>query len=219
MPPHPNTKRAALAKLILGSKSWSRRTLLSELDFDLPPFDIVVPDIDEAALRTESATDLVLIIAIAKARALLSRGVITPAPIEQGKTLLVCGDSVVKHKGRILEKPADEAEARQFLQSYATAPATTVSSIVVVDVHTKKKWEGVDEAEVYFRPMPHNVIDELIRTGGSMQSAGALRIEHPLAVQYTDCIIGHRSAVMGFSQPLAKQLLEKALEGVDGHDL
>lgn len=212
-----SAKWPGLAKLILGSKSWSRRTLLAELD--LPPFDIAVPDIDEAALRVDSPRDLVLLIANAKARALLSRGIIDPAPTEQGKTLLVCGDSVVNHKGCILEKPVDEAEARRFLQSYSTAPATTVSSVVVVDVHSGKKWQGVDEAEVYFRPMPLQVIDELVLTGGSMDSAGALRIEHPLAVQYTDCIIGHRSAVMGFSQPLAKQLLENALKGSDGEVL
>lgn len=77
-------------------------------------------------------------------------------------------------------------------------------------------WSGVDEAEVYFHPMPNHVIEELVLNGGSMQSAGGLRIEHPLVEQYTDCIIGHKSAVMGFSTPLANRLLEQAISGVGG---
>lgn len=208
---------AGIGKLILGSKSWSRRTLLSELG--VPAFEIVVPDIDEESIRGASPSELVLAIGNAKARALLDRSEVSLAPVQAGKTLLVCGDSVVKHKDKILEKPRDEDEARSFLRSYATAPATTVSSIVVIDVSAKRKWEGVDEAEVYFREMPEDVIEELIRTGGSMESAGGLRIEHPKVGQYTDCIIGHRSAVMGFSQPLVTQLLQNALAGTGGEDI
>lgn len=201
-----------LQRLILGSKSWSRRTLLAELG--VPAFTIVSPDIDETSIRHADARVLVLSIAQAKARALLSRGdVRAEGP---GKTLLVCGDSVVKHKDRILEKPDSEDEARAFLRSYATAPATTVSSVVVVDVGERRVWEGIDEAEVYFREMPEDVIEELVTTGGSMESAGGLRIEHPRVAQYTECVIGHRSAVMGFSQPVVERLMREALEGVGG---
>lgn len=206
-----------LAKLVLGSKSWSRRTLLAELQ--VPPFTLAVPDIDEGSIRHSDARELVLAIGNAKAVALLARSAVEPAPAAAGKTLLVCGDSVVRHKGRVLEKPADENEARAFLKSYATAPATTVSSVVVVDVASRKKWQGVDEAEVYFREMPEDVVEELVTNGGAMESAGGLRIEHPLAVRYTECIIGHRSALMGFSQPLVEELMLKALKGDGGEDV
>lgn len=201
---------AGIGKLVLGSKSWSRRTLLAELG--VPPFSIAVPDIDESAIRASQPRELVLAIGEAKARALLDA--VTVAP--EGRTLLVCGDSVVAHKGLILEKPRDEDEARGFLNSYATAPATTVSSIVVIDVESRLQWSGVDEAEVYFRKLPEDVIEELIKTGGSMESAGGLRIEHPRVAQYTECIIGHKSAVMGFSLPLTEQLLADALNNVGG---
>jgi predicted house-cleaning NTP pyrophosphatase (Maf/HAM1 superfamily) len=59
--------------------------------------------------------------------------------------------------------------------------------------------------------MPVDVIEELIETGGSMESAGGLRIEHPAVERYTNYIIGDRSAVMGFSLPLVEELLSKAL--------
>lgn len=205
---------SGLAKLVLGSKSWSRRTLLSELQ--VPPFEIVTPDIDESSIRHPSAVKLVLALGNAKARAIIDRNVIELPSEKLGKTLLICGDSVVRHKGMILEKPNNYDQAKQYLNSYATAPATTVSSIIVVDVARKWKWQGVDEAEVYFRKMPENVIDELVKNGGAMESAGGLRIEHPLAVKYTECIVGDKSAVMGFSQPLVRQLIHQALEGKGG---
>ncbi len=88
-----------------------------------------------------------------------------------------------------------------------------MSSIVVVDVHSEICWADVGEAEVYFRPMPDDVIEDLIENGGSMESAGGLRIENPHVAKYTECIIGQKSAVMGFPQSLAESLLLKAIHG------
>lgn len=203
-----------VSRLILGSSSWSRKTLLAELG--APEFETISPDIDETSIEAKTPRDLVENIALAKARALMQREDVTRKSSESGKTLLICGDALVSHKGQLLGKPANAEAARKVLHSYASAPATTVASVVVVDVMTRRYWSGVDEAEVYFHPFPNSVIDELIATGGALESAGALRIEHPLVEQYTECIIGHRSAVMGFSQPLAGKLLSKALKGDDG---
>jgi septum formation protein len=206
-------KWAGLNQLILGSKSWSRRELLGTLGI---PFAIAVAGIDESAIRSTNARELVLKLGHAKADALLASGSLpngAPGGVKTitGKTLLITGDSVVAHKDQILEKPESKEQARKYLNSYATAPATTVSSIVVVDVASGCRWDGVTEAEVYFHPMPVDVIEELIETGGSMESAGGLRIEHPAVERYTNYIIGDRSAVMGFSLPLVEELLSKAL--------
>lgn len=216
-----------VSRLILGSKSWSRRTLLEQLN--PPPFDVVVADIDEEAIKSDDPRDMVLKIALAKATALLSRREVShPSPLisstfstgvddgddeeeeEEGRVLLICGDAVVMHKGVVRGKPRDRDDARSLLRSYADAPATTVSSIVVVDVRSRMHWAGVDEAEVYFREMPSDAIESVI-DDGAMQSAGALRIEHPRVQPFIDCIVGDLSAVMGFSQPLLASLLADAL--------
>ncbi|CAN8062161.1 unnamed protein product [Agarophyton chilense] len=204
---------SSIGRLVLGSKSWSRRTILQEMG--LHTIEVEIPDIDERSIRHDDPRELVKRIALAKAQALLPR--ISPVP--SGKTILITGDSVVTHKGRILEKPAHENEAREFLESYATGPATTVASVAVIDVVKKHVWMGVDEAEVYFRKMPEDVISELIATGGALESAGGLRIEHPAVQKYIDCIIGHRSAVMGFSKPLAENLLSEALSSQGGNPM
>jgi septum formation protein len=129
-------KWAGLNQLILGSKSWSRRELLGTLGI---PFAIAVAGIDESAIRSTNARELVLKLGHAKADALLASGSLpngAPGGVKTitGKTLLITGDSVVAHKDQILEKPESKEQARKYLNSYATAPATTVSSIVVVDV-------------------------------------------------------------------------------------
>ena len=207
-------KWAQLSRLVLGSKSWSRRTLLETLG--VPPFELLTADIDEdAAGGAAPPRELVLRIGLAKARALLPHVAAHPA----GKTLLVCGDSVVTHKGQVLGKPRSHAHAREILRSYADAPATTVSSIVVVDVARRLYWAAVDEAEVYLRPFPPEVIDELIFKGRAMESAGALLIEHELVEKHTECVIGERSSVMGFPTLIAERLLLAALKGDGGEVL
>lgn len=208
-------KWSGLGGVILGSKSWSRRKLLE--DMGVPRLEVSVSNIDESQIRNTDARKLVSALAVAKADALLARG--SPAgrasfpdlKFPEGKVLLITGDSVVTHKGKILEKPATKDEARLFLQSYATAPATTVSSILVIDLDSGARYDGVAEAEVYFREIPNDVVTELVERGGSMESAGGLRIEHPLVRPYIDCIVGEESAVMGFSQSLAEKLLGQAL--------
>lgn len=208
-------KVAGIASLVLGSKSWSRRTLLAEI---VPEFSVAVAGIDESAIRDANARNLVLLLGHAKADALLASGSLPDRPGRPGKHLMITGDSVVTHKGRILEKPATEEEAREFLESYATAPATTVSSIVVTDLVSGLRWDGVAEAEVHFRRLPDDVIDDLIQNGGSMESAGGLRIEHPSVERYTDYILGEKSAVMGFSTLLCEDLLTRAVSGQGGQE-
>jgi septum formation protein len=205
---------AGLRKLVLGSKSWSRKELLQTLDV---PFTVAVAGIDESAIRSSNPRELVLKLGHAKANALLVSGCLDEHARQgdaerAGKALLITGDSVVVHKDQILEKPESKQQAREFLNSYGTAPATTVSSIIVVDVDSGRRWDGVAEAEVYFHPMPPEVIEELIDSGGSMESAGGLRIEHPAVERYTHFIIGEKSAVMGFSVSLVEELLARALK-------
>lgn len=208
----PASKWSGIGTLILGSKSWSRKTLLSELG--IQDFHTCAANVDESSIRNSDPRKLVLLLGHAKADSLLQSSAlesILRSKSKAGKTILVTGDSVVSHKGEILEKPETKDQARSFLLSYATAPATTVSSVVVVDVDSGARWEGVAEAEVHFHPMPDHVIDELVESGGCMESAGGLRIENPLVERYTDFILGEKSAVMGFSTSLAERLLLTAL--------
>lgn len=241
---YPQVSWNGVRRLILGSKSWSRRTLLQQLE--PPPHEVVSADIDEDAVayKADDVHDMVLQIALAKAKKLMTIPSIlkysplstsslsiptTPSDNEgdddddeeekEGRVLMICGDAVVKHKGEILGKPTSVQHARQLLNSYKDAPVTTVSSVVVIDVVRKIYWSEIDEAEVYFRQLPNDVVEKVIEDGG-MQSAGALRIEMPEVQPYIECIVGDLSAVMGFSQPVLARLVSKILvEDLNGTSL
>lgn len=230
---YPQVSWNGVRRLVLGSKSWSRRTLLQQLE--PPPHDVVAADIDESSVsfKENDVQDMVLQIALAKARKLMTvPSVLKYSPLStsslsddeldderEGRVLMICGDAVVKHKDEILGKPTSVQQAKQLLKSYKDAPVTTVSSVVVVDVVRKVYWAEIDEAEVYFRELPEDVVDKVIEDGG-MQSAGALRIEMPEVQPYIECIVGDISAVMGFSQPVLAKLIPKILvEDTDGKPL
>jgi predicted house-cleaning NTP pyrophosphatase (Maf/HAM1 superfamily) len=147
---------ASNPRIILGSSSSSRRQIMDELAAQHGlAYDVVTADIDEKAIRLPEPRDLVLRLAHAKADAVLAKlaaaaaaaggGVAAAAP--PAGLLLTC-DQVVVHEGRILEKPADEAEAREFVAGYARAPASTVGSVVCTDLRSGRRLEAVDVAEV-----------------------------------------------------------------------
>ena len=103
-----------VAAIILGSSSRWRRTLWEENMEQQAAY--MTPDIDEKAIRHEHAETLTLLIANAKADALVDR---LAKEQPDSEALLICMDQVVRCNGVIREKPSSVEEARDFLQSYS----------------------------------------------------------------------------------------------------
>ncbi|MBI2409924.1 Maf family protein [Candidatus Kaiserbacteria bacterium] len=96
-------------KIILGSSSKYRKRVLEENGYK---FGIMIPDIDEKKIRTEDPYELPLMIAEAKAAALIPK---IPDP-----ALLITSDQIVVCDRQVYEKPQTEEEARSFLQKYSS---------------------------------------------------------------------------------------------------
>eukprot|EP00904_Undaria_pinnatifida_P012191 jgi/Undpi1/8101/HiC_scaffold_24.g10573.m1 len=113
--------------IILGSKSFTRRMIIEEMGFT--PITRSA-DIDEAAIgdRTADPADLVLQLGLAKAEALVPGLKAEAKTGSLDTTLLLTGDQVVVHNGRILEKPADEDEVRRNIAGYAV-PDSVVAQL------------------------------------------------------------------------------------------
>ena len=79
--------------------------------------------------------------------------------------ILLTADQVVVYNNRILEKPKDKKEAQSFIEGYGTLPCSTVGSIVLTDLRTKKRVQGVDTCNIYFDPIPDNIIQQLLDEG------------------------------------------------------
>ena len=158
-------------KLILASKSPRRRELLGIQGIDI---EIFVPDTAEDCDRTLLSPDeLVMGLACRKARAAAEQ--LTDMGRLPDDAVILAADTVVALDGVILEKPADEDDARRMLRALSgcrhevfTGIAAIYGGTLAVDVQT---------TEVYFRSLSDAMIDAYIATGDPMDKAGAYGIQ------------------------------------------
>ncbi|CAM9906285.1 unnamed protein product [Chrysoparadoxa australica] len=193
----------ALRPVILGSKSATRFQIMQEMGYE--PI-VRSADIDERSIgdRLSEPSALVLELGLAKADALLPQ-----LKAEGASCLLLTGDQVVVHEGRVLEKPTDAKEVKANIAGFARSPCKTVGSAVITDLATGKQVHGVDSAEIYFSKVPDAVVDELCAQGTVLHCAGGLMVEHPLIQPYLQEIKGDIDSVMGLSKALVKRLMDQ----------
>eukprot|EP00158_Paraphelidium_tribonemae_P001344 Partr_v1_DN24280_c0_g1_i1_m36988 putative MAF-like protein len=192
--------------LILGSSSKFRQRVLKEHGFH---FTTANPDIDEKAVLAKGSIgprelskpeELVMAICEAKAAALLTK-------IKEPSLLVTC-DQVIHYHGQIREKPTSEQECRQYLKSYETSPAVTVSGVMITSTQTGKSVKGVDVAKQYFKAIPDEVVDQLLKQGDIMYCAGGFMIDHPLIHPYLLKREGDEDSIIGMPMRLLKDLLK-----------
>ena len=173
-------------------------------------FECLPVEIDERSIGnrlTDSPKTLVLEIARAKAKEGRKKS-FRVLDILPG-ALLLAGDQVAVHEGRILEKPRTASEAAAFIRGYSRAPCQTVASVCLVDLHSGKSVEGVDTANIHFRAMPESIIETLVDEGECFHCAGGLMIEHVLLQPYIERIDGTLDSVMGLPKSLVTQLISQ----------
>jgi len=210
---------------ILGSQSASRRALLEATG---ATFDALAPQLDERAIGDrlrDAPADLVQRIALAKADALVARlraADHPPLSVPASSSVLLTGDQVVTFRGAIREKPADRAEARAFIESYAEAPCTTVQAICLHDLATGARVLGVSVAEVDLAPLPAHDVDAIVAGGDGhgdvLDCAGGLMIEHPLVAPHVRAVRGGLDSVMGLGSALLASLLRELRHGICSAD-
>lgn len=121
-------------------------------------------------------------------------------------------DQVVHFNGTIREKPNDIEQCKEYLKSYATVPATTVTAIVVTKIDTKERFAAVDIASQQFKPIPDDIIDMVIDGGAGdvMSTCGGFMIDHPLLQPYLGERVGTEDSILGLPMHVLRQLLDQA---------
>ncbi len=168
--------------LCLASASPRRRALLEQLGVQ---YVCAVPDVDEAVLPGEPATDYVVRMARAKARTVHPHGAGQP---------VLAADTTVLLEQRICGKPADAEEAIAMLLQLSgrTHQVLTAVALAARGELTHK----LSRSEVRFR---HLTLAEAIAywdTGEPRDKAGAYAVQGRGAV-FVEHLSGSYSGVMG----------------------
>jgi septum formation protein len=155
-------------RIILASASPRRRELLSLI---CPEFEVWPSDFDESGLSTEiPPAEYVQISASHKAQAVAR--VLKDA-------IVVGADTIVVISGRILGKPADEADARDMLRllSGETHQVYTGISVISINDGIAQEANGVECTDVTFRQLTDEMVERYIATREPMDKAGAYAIQ------------------------------------------
>jgi septum formation protein len=188
-------------QVYLASGSPRRRAILDELDIPYQPLTV---EVEEIVAATPCAT--VEENAGRKLRAALR--------IADTGAIVIAADTVLEAQGRLLGKAADEAMARQYLQTLSGGTATACSAVAVAKVGDAKGCLATETAEVHFRVLPPEVIHWYVSTGEPMGRAGAFGIGR-LGEVLTESVDGCYSCISG----LPKTALVLALARVAGEQV
>jgi septum formation protein len=158
-----------IPSIILASSSAYRRELLSRLHL---PFDVAVPDIDEAPLPGESPEATALRLARQKAQAVAER-----AP----GSLVIGSDQVATLDGEQIGKPGDHASALRQLQKMRGRRVIFHTALCLWDGRGPTltgafQLENV-QTLVTFRDLPDQELDAYLRIEQPYDCAGSAKNE------------------------------------------
>lgn len=147
--------------LILASASPRRAELLTRLGLE---YTVRVPDIDESLTAGEGAIDAAQRLARRKAE----------AAVEDGALSIGC-DTLVVHRGEILGKPGDRAEAVAMLSRLQSDEHTVYTGVAVAEPGRSES--AVEATRVWFRSLDPLECQEYVATEEPMDKAGGYGIQ------------------------------------------
>ena len=168
---------------VLASASPRRREIMERLGFRI---SVRPAAIDELAIRHSDAAEQTRLIALAKADAIWSRGMIT-----------VAADTVVVLDGDVLEKPVDKQDADRMLRRLSGRDHKVYTAVSL-------KFPGgehagfLEETAVYFLSLSDQVIADYIATDAPYDKAGGYGVQDAFGMAYIRRVEGCYFNVMGF---------------------
>jgi len=193
--------------LLLASASPARRRLLEQAAI---PHRVQVSGVDEEAIVAADPSELVRLLAQAKAQAVVHR-------LEPGEAIPVLGcDSLLEFAGEVFGKPADPEEAIRRWQRMAGGWGELHTGHCLLPstcsgAGTRLPHPGVIRLEtvttrVQFAALTTSEIEAYVATGEPLQCAGGFALEG-IGGQVVERIEGCFSNVIGLSLPLLRRWL------------
>lgn len=154
-----------MSELILASTSPRRRMLLEKLSV---PFECAAPEVDETSHPGESARQLVVRLAQAKAQALAAR---------YPQHLIIGSDQVCVLDGEITGKPHSEANARLQLRKASGTIVTFYTGLALYNSANGQLQTECEPFDVHFRHLSDREIETYVRKENPLQCAGSFKSE------------------------------------------
>lgn len=172
-------------RVMLASNSPRRKELLAGLDI---PFEVkVLPAVDESYPDTLCGGDIPLYISRAKADAY--RDLIQP------DELIITADTIVWLENSILEKPKDEAEARDMLHRLSGKWHQVFTGVTITTQERQSSF--VSESKVKFATLSDEEIDYYVSRYRPLDKAGAYGVQEWIGYIGVERIEGSFYNVMG----------------------
>ncbi len=191
-----------MTSLILASQSPRRSQLLKELGYK---FQILTVEVSEILDENLNLDEGIQNIARQKARALVESGKLK----KLHDYVVLSGDTVVVLEGRILGKPQNEAQAREYLRLLSGATHSVKTGVCFYSSLSGQELTTIETSEVEFHTLTDQQIYEYVETGDPMDKAGAYGIQS-LDRNFIKEIRGSRENVMGLPVQLVSQIIEKS---------
>ena len=188
--------------LILASGSSIRRKMLEDAGVE---FDVVRPEVDEAALKAglDDGETIALELAKAKAAAVSS---------SRPDDWVIGSDSVVRVDERFFDKPSSREEAADHLRLFSGKPMQLYSAVALARGGSIE-WSDVGRAELHVRDLSEDFIQSYLDAEWPEvgNCVGVFRIEGR-GIQLFDRIIGGHFTIMGMPLiPVLKALRKREI--------
>ena len=151
--------------IILASESTRRVDILRSLGIS---FSIIPPDIDEVRRRDESPREFVLRVSYEKAEKV---GEHFP------EKWVIGADTIVVHKGKVLGKPKDDADAFNMLKSLRGKWHKVMTGYCVLNASKDIMCRDAVETRVFVRDLSDDEIIRYIKTSEPQGKAGSYAVQ------------------------------------------
>lgn len=155
--------------LWLASTSVYRQALLQKLTTN---FHCAKPEVDESPLPGETAAELVVRLAAAKAEA-----VATKLKADSVHALVIGSDQVAVFNEQILGKPHTDSRAFEQLRSFSGQSVRFLTGVSVIDTVTDHVETILDTFVVHFRVLTDAEIHAYIKREQPLNCAGSFKSE------------------------------------------
>jgi septum formation protein len=187
-------------RVILASSSPRRRELLSSVGIE---FDVIPSHVPEEHQMGEAPEEYVARLSRDKARAIAAK---------YPGQWVIAADTTVLLGDQLLEKPADDADARRMLATIAGRTHIVYTGVTIEHGEKKYRDTRVAESEVRMLPLSQEDIAWYVRTGEPLDKAGAYAVQG-IGAMFIESIHGSYTNVVGLPLALLFQMLRNA--GID----